>query len=265
MLRNTKDLHGFAIRATGGEIGTVDEFYFDDETWVVRYLTVDTGGWLGGRLVLISPISVIGQPDWEAKRLDLRLTKKQVENSPDVNTHQPVSRQHEIAYFGYYGYPFYWGGSNLWGPELYPAALAMRTAPQPEAVSADTGAGRDDLHLRSSKEVTGYSIEASDGEIGHLDGFIVDDENWAIRYIEVATRNWWPGKKVLVSPAWIERVSWADSKVSVGLSRETIKNGPGYIESEPVTRGYENQLYSHYGRPAYWLPGVKPKLLRKSG
>ena len=74
------------------------------------------------------------------------------------------------------------------------------------------------------KAVTGYHIEATDGEIGHVDGFVVDDEAWAIRYIEVATRNWWPGKKVLVSPAWIERVSWPDSKVYAGLSREAIKS-----------------------------------------
>ena len=107
MLRNAKELHGLTIRATDGEIGTVDQFYFEDETWAIRYLTVDTGGWLGGRQVLISPISVLGVPDWQARRLDVALTKKQVETSPDINTHQPVSRQHEIEYFGYYGYPFY--------------------------------------------------------------------------------------------------------------------------------------------------------------
>jgi hypothetical protein len=236
MLRNAKDLHGFAIRATDGEIGTVDQFYFDDETWAIRYLTVDTGGWLGGRMVLISPISVVGQPDWRAQRLDVSLTKKQVENSPDVNTHEPVSRQHEIAYLGYYGYPFYWGGYNA---------------------AAETGKGPDDSHLRSLQEVTGYFMESSDGEIGHLDGLVFDDESWAVRYIEVATRNWWPGKNVLVAPAWIERVSWTDSKVYVELSRETIKNGPEYIESVPITREYENRLYSHYGQPPYWLHEAK--------
>jgi hypothetical protein len=206
---------------------------------------------------------VIGAPDWQAKRLDLCLTKKQVENSPDINTHQPVSRQHEIAYLGYYGYPFYWGGSSLWGPELYPAGLAFQMGPSPEPVSIETESR--DSRLRSSTEVVGYYIEASDGEIGHVDGFILDDETWAIRYIEVATRNWWPGKKVLVSPAWIEQVNWADSKVCVGLSREAIKNGPEYIESEKVTREYENQLYSHYGRPGYWVPGAKHRPFGTNG
>ena len=251
MLRNAKELHGFTIRATDGELGTVDQFYFDDESWAIRYLTVETGGWLGGRPVLISPISVIGVPDWQAKRLDVALTKKQVENSPDINTHQPVSRQHEIAYFGYYGYPFYWGGSNLWGGAPYPAGLAIPAST--EAIAERPRKDSADTRLRSSQEVTGYYIESSDGEIGRVDGFVIDDEDWAIRYIEVATRNWWPGKKVLVSPAWAERVSWEDSKVYVGLTREAIKDAPGYVESTMITRDYENLLYSHYGRPPYWL------------
>jgi hypothetical protein len=123
MLTNATHLKGLVIRATDGELGTVDQFYFDDETWAIRYLTVETGGWLGGRRVLISPFSVV-HTDWQAKRLDVALTKKQVENSPDIDTHQPVSRQHEAAYLGYYGYPYYWGGPYLWGPAFYPAGLA---------------------------------------------------------------------------------------------------------------------------------------------
>lgn len=252
MLRNAKQLDGFVVQATDGEIGTVNQFYFEDETWAIRYLTVDTGGWLGGRRVLISPISVI-DADWQAKRLDVALTKKQVENSPDINTHQPVSRQHEIAYFGYYGYPFYWGGSNLWGAAPNPAGLAIPIPASTEAMAESIATGSTDSHLRSAKEVTNYYLEAIDGELGHLDGFIVDDQAWTIRYLEVATRNWWPGKKVLVSPAWAERVSWEESKVYVGLTRDAIQSAPEFFDSTPITREYENQLYSHYGRPPYWL------------
>ncbi len=248
MLRNTTQLKGFAIRATDGELGTVDQLYFDDETWAIRYLTVETG-WLGGRRVLISPISVI-QTDWQAKRLDVALTKKQVEYSPNIDTNKPVSRQHEIAYSGYYGYPYYWGGPFLWGPAYYPGGVM--TAPK-DPIADMIQKESTDSHLRSTKAVTGYHIEASDGEIGHVDGFIVDDEAWAIRYIEVATRNWWPGKKVLVSPAWIERVSWEDSKVYVALKRETIKSGPEHVDFTPITREYEDRLHAHYGRAPYWL------------
>jgi hypothetical protein len=173
-------------------------------------LTVNTGGWLDSRFVLISPISVTGQPDWHSKRLDVSLTRKEVETSPSVDTHQPVSRQHEIEYMGHFGYPFYWGGSNLWGPESYPIGLAAAEEKHARKSLMDpTGKSAADSHLRSSQAVTNYSLEASDGEIGHVHGFVFDDETWAIRSIEVATRNWWPGKKVLVAPEWIAKVSWA--------------------------------------------------------
>jgi hypothetical protein len=258
MLKNTSHLKGFVIRATDGDLGTVDEFYFDDETWAIRYLTVDTGGWLGGRRVLISPISIV-HTNWQAKRLDVALTKKQVENSPAIDTHQPVSRQHEAAYLGYYGYPCYWSGPYLWGPAFYPAGLAIPATAATEAMADRIRGESADSHLRSSEGVTGYFLEAADGEIGHVDGFVVDDEVWAIRYIEVATRNWWLGKKVLVSPAWIERVSWTDSKVCIALSREAIKSAPEYVEPMPITREYEDRLYLHYVRPPYWLQEAEHK------
>ena len=198
MLTNSH-LKDFVIRATDGELGTVDDLYFDDESWAIRYLIVDTGGWLGGRRVLISPFSVFNT-DWEAKRLDVELTKKQVENSPDINTQMPVSRQHEAEYLQYYGYPYYWGGPYLWGQEYTPRGLSVPIALSAAELSDRARSQSPDSHLRSTEAVTGYYIEAADGEIGHVDGFVVDDEAWAIRYVEVATKNWWPGKKVLVSP-----------------------------------------------------------------
>ncbi len=252
MLTNSTNLKGFVIRAKDGELGTVDQFYFDDESWAIRYLTVETGGWLGGRQVLISPFSVV-HTDWQAKRLDVALTKKQVENSPDIDTHRPVSRQHEAEYLGYYGYPFYWGGPYMWGPGFYPADALIPADASTEAMADRIRRESKDSHLRSTEAVSGYHIEASDGEIGHVDAFLLDDDAWAIRYVEVATRNWWPGKKMLISPAWIERVSWLDYKVYVGLTREAIRSGPEYFESAPITRDYEDRLYLHYGRPPYWL------------
>ena len=104
MLTNVNHIKGLVIRATDGEIGTVDQLYFDDETWAIRYLTVATGGWLSDREVLISPFSVT-HVDWQSKRLDVALTKKQIENSPNRDTQRPVSRQYESEYLGYYNYP----------------------------------------------------------------------------------------------------------------------------------------------------------------
>jgi hypothetical protein len=251
MLMNTKHLKDFVIRATDGELGTVEDCYFDDETWAIRYLVVNTGSWLNGREVLISPISVVAT-DWQAKRLDVSLTKERVEKSPDIHRHKPVSRQHEAEFSGYYGYPYYWGGPNMWGAAYYPGAVC--TVPSPNETRADRFQRESaDSHLRSVNAVNGYYIAAADGEVGHVDGFVLDDEAWAIRYMEVATRNWLPGKKVLVSPAWIERVSWVDSKVYVGVTVDAIKTAPYYVVSRPIARDYEEQLHSHYGRPPYWL------------
>lgn len=250
MLTNNKNLQGLVIRATDGEIGTVDQLYFDDQVWAIRYLTVDTGNWLIGRNVLISPHSIL-QVDWKSGRIDVNLTRKQVENAPNIDTHRPVSRQHEAEYFGYYGYPYYWDGPYMWGPAYSPVGMVAMTSPNASAERIREQSA--DSHLRTTQAVAGYLIDATDGEIGHVERFIVDDETWAIRYLEVATKNWWPGKKVLISPAWVERVSWEESKVFVAVTREAIKTCPEYLDSEPVTREYENKLYFHYGRPPYWL------------
>jgi len=246
MLTNSTFLKGLVIHATDGELGKVEEFYFDDETWGIRYLVVRAGSWFNGRQVLISPIS-IARVDWEAKQLHVNLTIKQVQGSPGVDTDQPVSRQHEADFSNYYGYNYYWGGPYLWGP-VYRPADAGATYPRVEAAEVS-----GDSHLRSSAAVKGYYVDAKDGEIGHVEGFIVDDEFWNVAYIDVAIRNWLPGKHVLVSPAWVDRVSWTDSKIYAGLYRDAIENAPEYLLSEPLTREYENRLYFHYGRPPYWI------------
>ena len=255
MLTNNKNLKGLVIRATDGEIGTVDQLYFDDQIWAIRYLIAETGNWLNGRKVLISPLSIL-QTDWKANRIDVSLTRKQVENAPNIDTRRPVSRQHEVEYFGYYGYPYYWDGPYTWGPSYYPTGIAPTTASQ-STIAERIGRESADSHLRSTEAVAGYYIDAKDGDIGHVDRFIVDDETWAIRYLEVATKNWWPGKKVLLSPAWVERVSWEESKVFVAVTREAIKTCPEYADTVPITREYENKLYFHYGRPPYWIEEVK--------
>lgn len=102
------------------------------------------------------------------------------------------------------------------------------------------------------QEVTGYPIQAADGEIGHVEDFVLDDETWTIRYLIVDTRNWWPGKKVLVSPRWIERVSWSERKVFVNLPREIIKQSPEFTEDSLITRDYETALHRHYHVEGYW-------------
>jgi hypothetical protein len=253
MLTNSTFLKGLVIHATDGELGKVEEFYFDDDTWGIRYLVVRAGSWFNGRQVLISPISITSI-DWVAKQLRVNLTTKQVQNSPGIDTDQPVSRQHEANFSKYYGYNYYWGGPYLWGPAFRPADIgAGYPLVQDSKASGDS-------HLRSSASVTGYHVEAKDGEIGHVDWFIIDDEFWNVAYIDVATRNWLPGKNILVSPGWIDRVSWMDSKIYANLYRDAIENAPEYLLDRPLTREYENRLYFHYGRPPYWIREDNPAL-----
>lgn len=255
MLPSMNDLHGFTIGATDGDIGKVAELYFDDVSYTIRHVVVDTGGWLAERKVLISPIA-LREIDWENGRITAALTKSQVERSPDIDTDQPVSRQHETAFYRYYGYSPYWTGPYLWGPVPYPypgpVASMSAVAIERERRWNWEATERDDPHLRSSSAVIGYYIQATDGDIGHVEDFLVDDRSWTIRYMIVDPRNWWPGKKVLVSPEWIDRVDWSDSKVHVNVVREQIRNSPEYDPARPVVREYETRLYGHYGRPSYW-------------
>jgi len=254
MLRSVKSLEGNSIGATDGAIGKVKDFYFDDEAWVIRYAVVDTSAWLGGRKVLVSPY-LIREPSTVVGTLAVSVTMDQIRNSPAIDTDKPVSRQYETSYLGYYGYPGYWGGDGLWGGYAYPGAPAddrfeVRYRGYLHAPSAEDSGS--DPHLRSCNAVKGYHIIASDGEIGHVQGFVLDDHSWAIRYLVVNTSNWWIGHEVLVSPEWIQDVSWSESKVKVGLSRQAIKDAPVYDDSTPLDRDVEMGLYQHYGRDTYW-------------
>jgi hypothetical protein len=271
MLRNVKDLLGFSIGAADGIIGTVKDIYFDDSAWVIRYVVVETGAWLSSRRVLISPIAVSASP-WQTRVLSVSLTKNQVKNSPSIGTDEPVSRQHELEYLRYYGYSFYWGGGGLWGRGAHPGSLisglelegaevAYRRT-QMEDARADAEADAEhrkhgDHHLRSCNTVMAYRIHASDGDIGHVKGFLLDEKTWAIRYMIVNTSDWWRGHDVLISPQWIEDVRWDDNKVLVSLTRDQVKNAPPYSADLPIHRGQEMGLYEHYGRAGYWASEVE--------
>jgi hypothetical protein len=245
MLHKAKTLKGYKLDSLDGEFGEMKEFYFDDRHWVVRYLVANTGNWLTGREVLISPYVLVAAIKVE-QHITVDLSKKQIEESPSWDNDKPVSRQFEDSYHGYYGYPTYYGGPYIWGTYPY-----LERNPEAWNVPNQAQEARDS-HLRSTDSVSGHFIQATDGEIGHVEDFIIDDETWAIRYLVVDTRNWWPGKKVLVSPQWIERVSWSDKKVFVNLTREAIKQSPEYTEESLLTRDYETDLHRHYDLPGYW-------------
>jgi hypothetical protein len=270
MLRSTNDLEGFLIGATDGTIGHVKDFYFDDNRWVVRYLVAETGSWLSSRMVLISPIA-IGKPDWFDRILPVSITRTQVKNSPDIDTDKPVSRQYEMEYFGYYGYyPYYWGASGLWGASAYPDTLLAgvgraESAVIPHTVAADQARvarevdrhKNDDQHLRSGNAIKKYHIEATDGDIGHVQGLLLDEETWAIRYLIVNTSNWWLGHQVLIAPAWIQNVNWTDRTVSVNLTRQAVKDAPPYDSAVALDRDEEIGLHKHHQREGYWASEIQ--------
>lgn len=270
MLRSVKNLQGYGIEARDGAIGTLSEFYFDDVRWTVRYLVVNTGKWLTGREVLISSVS-IERTDWSGRTVLLELTRDQVKNSPPIDTHKPVSRQQEAAQARYYGYPAYWSAPGLWGAMPHPRAI------DPAAVAASDAAlkaeqerahAQGDDHLRRTKEVLGYHIRATDGEIGHVDDFLIEDDSWAIRYLVVNTSNWWFGNTVLVSPAWITSIDWADKQIAVDLTRDAVKQSPRFDPADHIDRQWEADYYAHFGRSPYWgapppgivNPAIRPRI-----
>lgn len=242
MLRSVKEIMACSLESKSGEIGKSKDLLFDDDKWVIRYLVADTGKWLLGRQILISPISLKGI-DWDTQQLPVDLSKEQIESAPSIETDMPVSRQFEIELSKHNNWPYYWTGEQAMGAMLTPGG-AYPTIFDKDKSEADV---KRDKHLRSVNEVTGYHLLAEDGEIGHVEDFIVDDEAWAIRYIVVNTRNWLPGKKVLVSPFWSKTIDWAERKILFGVTMEQIKNSPEYDPTKSITPDYEDLLFDYYG------------------
>ena len=255
MFNSISYLLGSKIVATDGEIGQVLQAFFDDATWTIRYLVIDAGAWMADRDVLISPYAVV-QPLGSGKIIEVALTRQQVLDSPPVDTHQPVSRQHEREMLGYYTFPEYWNGNGLWGSNAFPrlpAPLPTVVRSEAEAALLQRDIPEQDTHLRSSKVVSGYAVQASDDSIGEVVDFIFDDESWQVRYLVVDPNHWWPcGRKVLLSVQWVESIDWADRTVFTRLTRDQVRKSPEYDNPRGVDRVYEQRLHDAYDRESYW-------------
>jgi hypothetical protein len=253
MMQVISPLRGYAIEAKDGRMGTVVDFLFDDATWRVRWLVVDCGTWLTGRKTLIHP-SAIARADLEQQRFLVSLTQAQVEKSPELAEHQPVSQQMENQLYTYYGWDPLWSGPYLsetpgemaW-PYMAPPYFGLGLTDAAQGKGASLHAA--DPHLRSVNEVTGYRIHAVDGEIGHVENFMIDDADWSIHYFVVDTRNWWPGKRVLISPLAVKSIDWFDRHVELDVSREKIKSSPPWDPFDAFTQIYAKRLHKHYGWP----------------
>jgi hypothetical protein len=261
VLRNSNELQGCAIRALDGLIGHVTDCYFDDQRWVLRYLIVETGSWLASRKVLISPFA-IGEPDWSARVLPVSITMEQVRNSPDIDTDQPVSRQHELQYLRHFDYPYYWLGDGFWGSAAFPGAMLTGlgySGSGAEYLVAQAEAGRADpeSHLRSSKALLRYHIDATDGGMGQLKGLLFEERSWAIRYLIADTSNWWLGHQVLLAPQWIENISWPDATIRVTVTRQAVQDAPLYDAAVPLSREHESALFAQHRRVGYWAEEIR--------
>ena len=248
----------YTIQASDGDVGTVSDFLFEDTTWKIKWLVVDTGGWLTGRKVLVHPSS-IGRADHDRQSLPVTLTKLQVERSPEIAKDEPVSGQMEANLYNYYGWDPYWGNSYfgpsalgvpVGGLSLGSPAYFSGSAPNEQFLS-EAELKDQDPHLRSFVAVKGYHIHATDGEIGHVENFLIDDASWDVRYLIVDTRNWWPGKHVLLSPYAVHDISWSKHEILLDISREKVKTAPPWDPADIVNRAYETRLHGHYGWGGY--------------
>ena len=241
MLWDASVMKGYAIEARDGRLGTVSDVLFEDARWMIRWLVVDTGHWLSGRKVLLPP-SALGPPDPQSRRFPVKLTMQQVKDSPDIDTDRPVSRQMESHVYDYYGWDPYWAGAGTpFVPPLYlPRSWGL------EKVRAGPQSKEGGPHLRSTAAVTGYHIHATDGQIGHVEDFLVDDAGWSIRYLVVDTRNWWPGEQILISPRTVREIDWAEKSIHLNISRQRVKGGRVYDPSTMADRANEDLMLKYY-------------------
>lgn len=247
--RRTRDLSALTLFATDGHVGSVQQLYFDDRNWAVRYLLVHTGGWLSGRTVLIAPIAVEKIDDTNVS-MQINLCKEQIAQAPTIEETWPRHRHYADTYETYVRCAPYWQlGSTVWErPAFYADSLMTRSNEPLDLESSEQS------HLRSSREITGYGILARDGQLGHVGDLIVDDNDWVVRYIEVNTRNWLPGKKVLVQAGRIKQIDGTKRSMMMSLTKHAIQSAPACNATGMITPDYELQLFKHYGTEATQLP-----------
>ena len=237
MFQSIDDLRGFAIHATDGDIGRVRDLYFDDHRWTVRYIVVDVRHWLPGRRILLSPGSV-RDVDWAHREIIVTQSRGQVGTSPGVDTDQPLGRERIALLRECYTLPYSWAVGGFF-------SVSAPGAPRARGARRRPG----DPHLRSTRALGGYGVRGVDGDVGHVDGFLVDDGSWALPYVVVNTLHWWRPGRVHVPTEWIAWMSWIELAVHLDLPVERIASAPDYDPAQPVTDTDELRVSAHYGHP----------------
>ncbi|MAT13943.1 MAG: hypothetical protein CMJ46_01580 [Planctomyces sp.] len=234
MLISGNILLGYKVKAVDGEFGKITDLLFDDQNKMVRYFVINCGNWLNKDEVLLSPVA-FETPDHEDFTISTILSRHAISNAPSINTKPPVSKQDESALARYFDWPMFWSRIPSSRQEIHES---------PE--------GQVEGHLRSLKEVKGYTIHCPQGDLGHVEEMIVDTETWALRYLAIDTGNWLPGKRVIIGIDWLSEISWEEQHAYIELSRDDVQNAPIYDPRTPINRDYEAEVYDYYGRPTYW-------------
>ena len=251
MFCNLNNLLKFKIVTKEGAMGHVHDIFFDDHAWKVRYFVDSVGSWFHERQVLVAPVN-IREVDWENHELKVDLTKEQVGECPEISQHKPICLQKREALDRFYTWPdtpMIWDSGIPNTSIITPPVSYEQRNEKTETVQVSEG---DEPNLRSVREVEKYHIEATDGAIGHLENFLVEEDGLDIRYLVVNTHNWTPGRKVLIAPQWIRRISWDDSRIYVGYDQEHIRTSPEFDPTSSLIRQDEKRLYDYYQRPYYW-------------
>lgn len=257
MLRKLHSLKSFVVHGRDGKFGKVDDFYFDQRQFVVRYLVLDTGNWLKQEETLIST-QAIDDIDFDGKKIMVDLTTDQLEGSPSIKKNEPISKVKEKEIIEYFGWPDYWTKSHSSDSELIHAGTTERKKLLDFKIlekEKEAEEKAEKTNLRSVEEVRGYKIHAKDDNFGHVKDFFADEESWVIRYLLIDTRKIMDGKFVLIAPDWIQSISWQGKEIFVNKEKEEIEAAPEYEEEKSedlIHKSYEEILYDHYDEDKYW-------------
>ena len=238
MLRSLNQLIGYSVLATDGPIGRVSEMYFDDQEWRMRYLVVETGGWLSSRKVLL-PVLSLEKPDWKLEEIPVSLTRELVRSSPEIDTDMPVARQHEIDLHAHYGWEMYWAGGNY----MRSGDMVPYVEPEPRHIDTNKGGKPYNPHLRSTKFITSCRVHAIDGDVGHASDFIIDDAAWMIHQLVINIGTFFSPNQVMLPPERVGNIEWERRKVNVKVYRDDVRNSPQFTLPTLLDTVYEDAVF----------------------
>jgi sporulation protein YlmC with PRC-barrel domain len=266
MLLRAKTLKSYSMLASDGELGSLDDFYFDSDTATIRYFVGDTRTWFFGGKVLLSPLS-FKEIDRSNERIAVNATKDQIKDSPKPEEHEPITRRYEQQLSSYYGWENYWAdnaarrditGFQAHAPMMPPIFNPEGPREEHDGLKSDEAHAseqqyREDQQLISVEDIKGYKVHTADGEAGKIHDCVIDDEDWKIRYFVVNVGGFFNKELVLVSIDWLNDVSWRDHTITFDLENKRIEDAPEFVSDQPITREDEAALYEHYNRKGYWV------------